>query len=313
MKKVLHCYTFRVLRKVFPILILTIGVFSCTKELNYELEHTNSLVINSIFNPGNDFTFHISTTASVLEKYDALDERVQLLLYRNSDLITDTLLGSGIFYTNINPDQNIRYTVEVLSNNFESILAYDSIPSRVEILEASLLFPVGIDENGDEYGEYSVKFSDPINETNYYELAIYQYINGEKVYLEWYSDYYKVTDPVLINEGLLDFIPTTMFFSDELFDGETYTLKFNDFANGNTSLTSFSTGIYIELRSVSKSYYLYRKYYTIHAFNQQTNYEDLHDFLFSGEPQDMFTNVINGFGIFAGYNKTDKEFLYTDN
>ncbi|OFX82635.1 MAG: hypothetical protein A2W99_06680 [Bacteroidetes bacterium GWF2_33_16] len=299
------------MRKVFLIILLTITIFSCTKELDYELENIKSLVINSVFYPDNNFTFHVSTTASTLEKYDTLKERVQLLLYENDYLIIDTMLGTGTFQTNYKPISNIKYTVKILSNSLQSITASDSIPNSINIDDATLLFPVGVDEMGDEYGEFSVKFTDPANEKNYYELAIYHYINGEKVYYEWYSDYYKVTDPVLINEGLLDYLPTTMFFSDELFDGEIYTLRFKDFANENTSLTSFNSDIYAELRSISKSYYLYRKSYTIHAFNQQTNYEDLHDFLYSGEPQNMYTNVNNGFGIFVGYNKTSKEFIYT--
>jgi len=39
---------------------------------------------------------------------------------------------------------------------------------------------------------------------------------------------------------------------------------------------------------------------TRHAYNQQFQNEFL-DFIFKGEPQNMFTNIENGYGIFAGY------------
>lgn len=298
------------MRKVFLILLILIIQFSCTKELDYELECTKSLVINSVFNPDDNFTFHISTTASTLEKYDTLKENIQLLLYENDYVIIDTMLDAVTFQSTIRPNSNIKYTVEISSNNFQSIIAFDSIPRKINIEDATLISPVGVDEYGDEYGEFTVKFTDPANEKNYYELAIYRFLHDKKEYYNWTYNELKVTDPVLINEGLLDYLPTTMFFSDELFNGETYNLKFKEYDPFVYDDENLNSGFYAELRSISESYYLYRRYYSIHAFNQQTNYEDLHDFLFSGEPQDMYTNVNNGYGIFVGYSKSTQEFLY---
>jgi len=104
----------------------------------------------------------------------------------------------------------------------------------------------------------------------------------------------KITDPVLLNEGDIPYLPTTYFFSDELFNGQKYTLQINrDLGYGIPQK--------IILRSVSRNYYLYRKYWTRHYYNQTTDESGLRGIIYKGEAQPMYNNIENGYGIFAGY------------
>ncbi len=165
----------------------------------------------------------------------------------------------------------------------------------VKIKGATIRYPAGVDKYGDEYAEATISFSDPPNIKNYYEVLIYKLYENKKTDY-WNSDGdVKVIDPVLLNEGDQDYLPTTFFFSDELFDGQEYTLRVNSPGGIGNSINYT-----VSLRSISESYYLYRKYYTRHSYNQQFE-GDFLDLVFKGEPQPMFSNIVNGYGIFAGY------------
>ena len=294
------------------IIVIFIIVSSCTKELDYQLENTKLIIINSVFNPNDDFIFNVSYTASPLSSYDSINENLHFLFYEDNNLIIDTFLQSYVLETEIHPIPNTKYKVEVLSDNLPSISTSDSIPNLVNIDEATYIFPAGVDEYGDYYAEASISFTDPADEQNYYELLIYSFNGLEKYYWNWDCEYL-ITDPVLLNEGDVDYLPSSLFFSDELFNGESYTMK----CKGDIGCTINSEGItpgeqlYATFRSVSKSYYLYRKYYTRHAHNQQFQ-GDFLDLIYMGEPQSMYTNVVNGYGIFAGYQETTKELIYIE-
>jgi len=280
------------------LLILFIFLHSgCSKVIEIDLNNTKALVLNSIFNPDSLFTFRISTTASLLNNYDTLNENLHISLYEKDKLILESVSQSSLFKTNLKPMFGRKYAVELKSDNFSSIKASDTIPRLVLIDNAYMIFPAGVDASGSYLAEANISFTDPPNEKNYYELLINQ---GQRIKNFWSTDY-QTNDKVLMNEGDLDYHPTTFFFSDKLFNGESYTMSIKHNVGYSLKDNKFKAfPIYATLRSVSRSYYMYRKYYTRHAYNQQFQNEFL-DFIFKGEPQNMFTNIENGYGIFAGY------------
>jgi hypothetical protein len=304
-RKALFCF-----RSNYYILAAFCIATSCTKELNYELNDTKSLVINSVFHPGSEFSFHISNTSSPLQRYDSIHEKLNFLLYEGNSIIMDTLIHSGFLITNIHPKSNTKYRIEVSSENLPSISSIDSIPDKVSIHEATVVFPAGVDDYGDYYAEASIVFIDPADKKNFYELLVYAFNGFNKHYWRGPQNFL-ITDPVLLNEGDVDYDPSSFFFSDELFNGETCTIQVKGFMfhSINTEGPKPSGQLFAVLRSVSEPYYLYRKYFTRHTYNQQFQGNFL-DLIFQGEPQPMYTNVTNGYGIFAGYQETVKEIIH---
>ena len=279
------------------IIFFSIFQIGCSKIIEIDLDNTKALVLNSIFNPDSIFTFQISTTASLLNNYDTLNENLYFSLYEEDKLIFESVSQSSLFKTDLNPLPGRKYTVELKSDNFPTIKASDTIPNLVPIDNAYMVFPAGVDAFGFYLAEACVSFTDPPNVTNYYELLISSKPGGTNA---WYSDY-EANDPVLMNEGDQDYHPISFFFSDDMFNGESYTLRIKHsvgYSQNGEIIKVFP--LYATLRSVSRTYYKYRKYYTRHAYNQQFQNEFL-DFIFKGEPQNMFTNIENGYGIFAGY------------
>jgi hypothetical protein len=286
-------------------IIIQIG---CTKVIEIELDNTKTLVLNSVFNPDSLFTFRISTTASLLNNYDTLDDNLHVYLFEENKLIFDSVSKLSLFKINVKPIIGKNYTVELKSANYLPIRASDTIPILVPIDNAYMIFPAGVDAFGFYNAESHISFTDPPDLTNYYEILISSKPGGTSA---WNSDY-EINDPVLRNEGDQNYNPTSFFFSDELFNGESYTLRIKHDVgysqNGNT-LKAFP--LYATLRSISKTYYKYRKYYTRHAHNQQFQNEFL-ELIFKGEPQNMYTNIENGFGIFAGYCETTRQIIQNE-
>jgi hypothetical protein len=293
-------------RRLF--IIFLILQISCSKEIEIDLDNTKALVLNSIFNPDSLFTFHITATASLLNNYDTLSENLHFSLYDEDKLIFESVSQSGLFKTNLKPVSGRKYTVELQSSNFPALKAIDAIPNLVPIDNAYMIFPSGVDAFGFYIAEACVSFTDPPNETNYYELIISSKPGGANA---WNSEY-ETNDPVLQNEGDQDYHPTSFFFSDELFNGEPYEMRIKHgtgYSLKDNKLTAFP--LYATLRSVSMNYYKYRKFYTRHAYNQQFQNEFL-DLIFKGEPQNMFTNIENGYGIFAGYCESTTQMIQNE-
>jgi hypothetical protein len=298
------------LKKYFKLLLCLLAISGCSKEIELELTSDRALVLNSIFNPDSAFLFRISFTASPLDDYTLGNDTFHLFLYEENDLLIDTLFSGNYIAFNKIPSINKKYTVELGTSDLPSVQATDSIPELVYIDDAFIIYPAGVDAYGDNLAEANIRFTDPGNQQNFYELLIW---SGEEQinYWDWDGDV-RITDPVLLNEGDIDYFPSTLFFSDELIDGKSYIMKIKQAVGYSLNNDgSNKTGLSVTLRSVSKSYYLYRKYYTRHKYNQQFQ-GDFFDLIYKGEPQIMYTNVENGFGIFAGYQETTREIYYAD-
>lgn len=281
---------------------------SCSKELDLKLDGTKSFVLNSLFRPDSAFSFRFSHTASPLENYNPIIENIHLILKENNIILIDTIFQKESISLNIFPNSNSKYSVEVLSDNMPSIFSSDSIPNLVDIDEAFIFFPAGVDQYGDYLAEAIISFVDPDEETNYYELLIF---SGQTNRSYWH-DMYQTSDRILLDEGDMDYHPTSFFFSDKLFNGKRYTMRIKHTIGYSTNNNVFIPDKhYVILRSVSKAYYLYRKFYTRHSYNQQMQ-GDFLDIIFKGEPQNMYSNITNGHGIFAGYQETMSELYYQE-
>jgi len=279
-------------------------VSSCTKEIKLEfVDQPYSLVVNSIFNPKEPFWFHFSNTIISTEKYKEFDDTLRFVLYGDNQVIFDTTITEEILITYIYPVPGIKYFFIAQKSNGESVSSADSLPRLVNIDNAKFIFPAGVNADGEGYGEAQISFTDPADEKNYYEILVFNYSQGEiDQYWSNYGDS-KWIDPVLQNEGDKDYLPTSFFFSDQLIDGSQYTIHLYSSGGLGTGLKYGTT-----LRSVSESYYKYRKYYTRHAHNQQYQ-GDFLDIIFMGEPQNMFSNISNGYGIFSCYQETSAELI----
>lgn len=258
---------------------------SCTKEINIDtLGFERKIVVNSLFTPDKPFEFHFSYTIQPNELFPTFTDSIHLWLYENGNVILDEKFLSNTFSSSYYPKNGCAYGLKVFVQGYDTIFAYDTVPSQVLIRDGSKQL-ISIDKYQTHTYRTTTTFSDPVHVANYYEMffdgAQYDYEN-------------KITDPVLLNEGDVSFYPETYFFSDELFNGKAYSI------NINRNL-DFRTDTKVILRNISFPYYMYRKYWTRHSYNQVAVDKEIGALIYTSEPQPMYNNIVNGYGVFASY------------
>jgi hypothetical protein len=168
---------------------------------------------------------------------------------------------------------------------------------------------------------FHLKFTDPGNIKNYYrftcsitrghrenyywndEIGAYEYIDSIKiVYVDNQDDISISTDdPLLVGEDdaddflFMDAGNEYNLFTDELINGQTYELSFNNYYYSDYK-EEMQEGEFVEstiqLMTLSNEAFLYIK----------SSYEHWwYDEEFLTEPVQVYSNINNGLGIFAGY------------
>jgi hypothetical protein len=142
------------------------------------------------------------------------------------------------------------------------------------------------------YPAVKFTFSNNPAEKLYYEARIRLIKYGS----EQIPDMYNIVDPVLLNEGL----PLSVF-SNELITDTAYTMTIN-YTTGSAGSSNggpITTTLYpfiLEVRSVSYDYYQFARQKYLYDSGRFPEFG-----LSSNQAFQLYTNVQNGYGIFAGY------------
>jgi hypothetical protein len=281
--------------KILILIAILTSFQSCKKVIEINLPPTDSkVVVNSFFTDGNQIKVHLSKSISVLDNAfpDCKDATIILL---KDNVITDTLyINGGYYYSNILAESGKEYSLIISVPDMDSVLCRDIIPEKTIIQSYILTDSVLIDEDGFLINELQLDFQDFAG-PNFYEveLSAVSLISNDKIGL-WFM---KNSDPIITSTGLLDYSPTTLIFSDKMFDGKYCSVKIYyaiESGEGDYNLkTTF--------RSISESYFKYKESQFAYLFSLETD-------IFSGmsEPIQLYSNITGGYGIFAGYSSDEK-------
>ena len=205
------------------------------------------------------------------------------------------------------PKVGKEYRVEVEVPGFDVVWAETSIPFLPDSL-SGIYYKDGVQTDAETLTtSLEISFIDDQNVPNYYEPMLNPFRFQDS----------KQTDQSILSDSELEFEPLTFYFSDLLFNG----LKKKLVINGAGKLVySFNGTIFFdefyfhEFKIVSQEYYNFRKSWTKHLYNQNSDahYDDPLTLLFLGDPIEMYSNVTNGYGIFAGYNKQAVTITYVE-
>lgn len=303
------------MRKII-FLIFFLYTASCSVEIEYEDRFFEpKLVINGFLRPDSLVTINVRSTMPVLSNDITAVENAKVHLFANGAYI-ETLVykGNGNYKSeNYRPLPGNVYSIEVIANGYDTITASDTIPELVEILTATKVSGNTFDEYGDPDTDYTVRFVDGSGK-NYYELMFI----GQTLPTEFNSNYsigftkgVLIADPVMKNDSDLDLYPPTFLFSDNLINGEDYTLNVKMNGGNGGDFTSpivppYESGFFVVLRSVSYSYYQYMKSWYKHKLGKQVG-NKVETFALTpllGDPVKMFSNIEGGYGIFTTYNQS---------
>jgi hypothetical protein len=295
--------------KQFYLLAFSSILFGCIDQISADLPApAKRLVMNAILTPDSVFRVQVSRVTSATDASSRLLSSAQVSL-ATAGGVTEVLRnqGNGMYVTTAKPVSGLHYTLQATVSDYPTVKATDTIPALVPIREAWYSYPTATDRNNELLGTVVVRFEDPAQAANFYEISCYQSsLQSSGIPLDARGN------AALVAEDDSGFNPASLVFSDKLFNGRSFELRASFLPNGASGGSAgtppaVSGNIYLVLRSVSWAYYQYRKSWTRHLYNQGVKDEeygyDLNQLLFLGDPTTLYSNVSGGYGVVAGYSQ----------
>jgi len=273
-------------------LIIVFILFSCTKEVFLNSSTvTDDTVFNCLYRPD---SIYMSITTSVGLKDTVKELSSPFTVLFSSTLDTQLVKYNGRGFYQVSLHEGKEYQMRV--NQTPSMLiatAKDKIPLKIVPQKISFNYNVLTDKTFGQVSELTITFADPSAQKNWYEIMVYGITDSGKTICLVSS-----FDKVFKNEGLEDNAYYTSFiYSDELIDGKEYSLKMQV---SSDSYYGEKLAFEIHFRSISESYYKYRK-----SIDKQidANTPSLWDNKNGNKPE-IYTNITGKHGIFGGFNES---------
>lgn len=286
---------------LYPFIILVILFYSCQRTEEVELHLSDpetKFILNALCTDGKAVKVYVSKTGSLFADTILRVNDAKLLLSVNqsySEVLKQT--GSGEYQSDYIPKTKDILRIESAIPGYDAVLsATDTIPHNNQLQNTMIIEDAGIDQWGSTYSTFNFRLTDHDENINYYELNLVEIFASGGVNAEIFYDW-TINDPVLSETGVLDYDAQTILFSDALFNGKAYNFQIPFEPLNNESQLG------VKFYSISKAYYDYKSSWYRHSYNQGgRSLEFL--IIDLGNPVQMFSNVKNGRGIFAGYNLT---------
>ena len=301
----------RMINKIKYLIILFLFC-SCEKEIELQLdEGQDKLVVNSFFYPDTNFRVYVSSTKLITDNNSSYINDAEVKLFENENYVETLNFESNGWYTSISvPNYKNNYKIEVKQGG-RFVYASSYVPdstvffgeySRLRTCNTQFVF---------SQTDYKLSIIDNINEEKYYQTM-------EGFYFQIQEEYNYISDPIVLADSEISYNPRSIFFSNTLFQSDTTHVVISKGSVSNaTPFTNCDNNIIyqdfkIPTKTLSKEYYLFLKTWVKHRFNQNSdvNLEDPFSLMFQGEPIEMYSNVVGGYGVFAGFNKTEVEFIF---
>lgn len=291
----------------FALLIVLFPAFSSCRELVTDdfPEFTPVPAVNSILIAGEPVKVHVSLAEKLdSTKLTVIDNAIVSFYVDGEFEETLNSAGDGLYISSVSAEPLKKYSCMVSIPGYAEVTCDDSIPALPVISTIEHIDKAGKDEEGYSYPAIRITFeNDPVR-IQYFEiiLRLLQYNHERRAYLE------AITDPVLLNEGL-----PILLFSNESINEPSYTMLINyttgsaSSINGEPPRTTLFPLI-VELRSVSYNYYRFVKQKYLYELGR---YPEFVAGTIKAFP--LYSNVTDGYGIFAGYSVVKADTIYPGN
>lgn len=192
--------------------------------------------------------------------------------------------------------------INVVKEGYKSVQSNTTVPSVVEIDQASITPNVIVKDSYSAKHEAKITFTDPAGEENYYEINVSDY------YYSPFDGYSIATNERMISD--LPYYPSkydiepyylrSLYVSDSEFDGEQVIFQVF-YGRGGVGGRMFDN---VHLVSITKEYYEYRT-----TRLQQRNNKSSHALFYPDLAIDVYSNIENGYGVFSSYQASSKYFV----
>lgn len=307
--------------KLLLFAITTFHFYACEDVIDLPVDYEPELVVFSNFSDQNKLQVFVSKSRPIQSSTptEYVSDAI-VNVYVEGKLIeqltffpADTVIGRTPYYQSLSlvPDFDKEYTIEVIVEGFETITATNSIPTPVNIEDVTFTPQLSNGKGDQVVVDFvaSVSLKDPVGIENYYHIKFYQELTPFSI---------NSTNDTLLGTPFLVF-PTNVdnldantssikynneqsyLIKDTYFDGQHLKLNFKGKYTFDETKT-LPGKFMIELRTVSKAYYLYHE-----SLNWQSQAG-----VNQGEGDVLFNNIDNGVGNFSGFTSKYNTFKLID-
>lgn len=288
---------------------------SCIKEIDFSVgDVPKRLVINSVLEAYQTIDVRVSGLQSILDTSILFIDNAQVILAEeNEEFDTLRYIANGKYVSTIFAKPGKAYHLTVKAEGYPTVFATDTVPFKTLIKGATRKESMTVDEDGNPHIDYTLSFDKQTGKTNYYELFfVEQFLSQDSLYYIYYESMAASIDPLILSSGTTDFNFHTFLFNDASLTTNEYTLKMKminatspggDFKN---PIVTIRDDVHAAvLRTGSHAYYDYRNSWEKHQYfkNDSITKDDFIYVPLMGEPQDMYSNIENGLGIFVAFSQ----------
>lgn len=296
----------------FFILIIFI-LFSCKQQLEIDLpEMEIKPVVNCIFSPRAPFLVYLCLPASPADstyKYitgaeviiTGDDESNHRLLYQGDGMYTDTLAF---------PKAGVLYTLKVQAPGYSLVTASDEIPvTQTKILGYTIETRTynnaedGMNAGTKKCQNLGLSLKNDLSVNDFMGISVVHnrishHHTSDSVYVveeegNYMQGYIESDNLAITNESLEKYDDQlVLLFRDVLLKKETETVDIK-------VRTEIASKFWLKFYLYSPSCFQYFRTWLIHDYTQSYDFWEIY------EPLPMYSNIENGYGIFAGYTTID--------
>ena len=285
-----------------PLLLFT----NCTKQIEFDAQDiAPRIVVNSLFTNDSLWAANISRSVGVLEttSYTSInDADVSIFDGNGVQVTTLTNQGDGLYTspTGAMPVADELYTIEVSAPEYTPVSATNRIPAAVQINSIDTVSSTNSD--GQTILETTINFQDPPATENFYMVEVLVKGTWIDEWDEFEGDTIEFREPLEIscndvnvetvnrfNFGGFENTYLYLMLKDENFDGEDYALTFS--VINYAELKDLELFGEIRLVNTSEAYFNYLKSFNMYQRASGNPF---------ATPVQVYSNVENGMGIFAG-------------
>jgi hypothetical protein len=262
-----------------------------------------ALVLNSFFNPDSVWRAKVSLNRHILDDFGfPYVDDAEVIVFEG-EVPIDTLQHDSLGYyksDHVTAHSGKFYTLRATAPGYNKVESTSTCPEKVAVEMSPIEQSTG--EFGGAIYSFSLTFTDPPDQ-NFYQIAAireYRYQNPQtgqgfvsRNPIQILSDDTGIDDEQIPNgEGF--------FFPDALFNGNRFTVNVKMTPNRWGSQPQDSK-YFIYFRTISQDYYKYKVTSLLQDYTSGDPF---------AQPVNVYNNIANGFGIFAGYTQT--VFIYEE-
>jgi hypothetical protein len=304
------------INQYFFLPLIALVIFSsCEKSVTVDVpEKPSSLVINAILKKDQVIRVIVGKSRYILQSGQGLDayvvkNAVPVIFENNIPIDTLVLASSGYIYTSPK-NKTIRagytYTIKITAPGFSAAEATTIVPSQSEAPEVTRVKDARVTSDGVHKDEIIVKLNDPA-EKNFYLLQFFQapFQPGDEYTVYCASTTDKDLELVGDNADPLStdncYDADNLILRDDNFNGQVKQLRFyieSGILHDGTGVNGQTTKPYVRLSRITEEQFKFIKSFSVYNMAVDNPF---------AEPVNVFSNVKNGYGIFAAYTSATKD------